>query len=180
MKKAGDEKLDMSSGSKCQKDQKNQDHKTNATYDENGMVGLVCARHDYPLLFCDLFHGERYVYCDILLDTYTMKLKAMFEKVNGPNDQLPKIYLYYDRPCHFQKHAKKHKVPFDAFITKYLVPKMHIKVHDRECKRDNDPGKCNGCGSTDGEACERLWASLSPLIHMVHTKRIGWICLVLL
>lgn len=36
-------------------------------FSEQGIFGIVCARHGTPLLFVDMYHGERFAYADFAL-----------------------------------------------------------------------------------------------------------------
>jgi hypothetical protein len=65
----------------------------NNKFDEKGVVGLFCARHGTPLLFLDIFTGERYGYIDMLLLEY---LKDKNEVKN--------VLFYYDVGCRYITH----------------------------------------------------------------------------
>lgn len=60
-------------------------------FDETGVFLLTCARHEVPLMACDMYTGERFSYCDFLL---TQLLKAYGYSC--------KIVLYYDVACSYK------------------------------------------------------------------------------
>jgi Kyakuja-Dileera-Zisupton transposase len=67
-------------------------------FDETGIFGLCCARHETPLIACNMFSGDRFVYLDKLLNM--IATKSMH-----PNDDR-QIYLGYDVACKYIAHVK--------------------------------------------------------------------------
>jgi hypothetical protein len=63
--------------------------------DETGIFGLFCARHGTPLLFTDIYRGERYGYCDHLL------AKILREYGEDRN-----VHLFYDVNCKYSVNFK--------------------------------------------------------------------------
>lgn len=64
-------------------------------FDESGLFGIVCARHDMPLLSCDMFGGEKFETADAVL------VRLLNE--SGLNKD---VKLFYDLGCKFQVHLK--------------------------------------------------------------------------
>jgi hypothetical protein len=62
--------------------------------DEKGLFGGFCARHEYPLAFAHLFHGERYAYPDMVLE-------EIFKRTNAARGM-----IFYDIACNYMKHVK--------------------------------------------------------------------------
>jgi hypothetical protein len=62
--------------------------------DEKGVFGAFCPRHEYPLVFCHIFHGERYAYPDEVLAEVFRRTEAK------------ESYVYYDIACNYIKHVK--------------------------------------------------------------------------
>lgn len=44
----------------------------------------------------------------------------------------------------------------------FVVPKMHIKGHNETCNGRYNYSYTRGAAQTDGEGCERVWASCNP------------------
>jgi hypothetical protein len=65
-------------------------------FDEKGVFGAFCARHESPLGLIDIKYGERFAYGHFLLEN----LKCM--NVNPVN----KLHLYYDVACRFGPYIK--------------------------------------------------------------------------
>lgn len=128
----------------------------NNKFDEKGVVGLFCARHGTPLLFMDIFTGERYAYIDMLL------LEYLKNKLNVKN-----VIFYYDVGCKYIAHFKQPKMQslckekgLDRINFKFVVPAMHVKAHQFPCPWRYNPKYITNNGNTDGETSERAWAYL--------------------
>ncbi len=82
--------------------------------DETGLFGCAC-RHEFPVLFLDLKHGERYMYVDIKGNKITVFFPTNFSLAYGEFilDSLiertadnVEIYVMYDIACTLYKHLK--------------------------------------------------------------------------
>lgn len=124
-------------------------------FDETGIMGLFCARHDIPLAFVDMYHGERYVYPDLLLKHFLKN-----------RNQNQTIYLYYDICCKYSIHLGQLK-ELEGFKIIPAIPKMHCNAHEEKCRRLMHPERIDGCGLTDAEGCERNWSYLGDFAHIV-------------
>ncbi len=65
-----------------------------SAYDEKGIFGSFCARHEYPLVFAHLFHGERLSYADLVLDQ------------TFANYSTKEATVFYDIACKYEKHVR--------------------------------------------------------------------------
>jgi hypothetical protein len=54
---------------------------------------------------------------------------------------------------------------------KTAVPVLHSYAHIQSCQVQRNPKYCEGFGSSDGEASERLWAYLNAFVKM--TRKMG-------
>jgi hypothetical protein len=138
----------------------NVDQKSNKR-DITGLFSLSCARHDIPLKFSNMFHGERYIYPKMVLEEVgiTPANKRHADGTLVLIGGLGTTYIFYDIGCKFGKS-------FGDTGFKYCVPKMHAYAHQGECFRRFHPSFVEGVGCCDGEGCERIWKALSPFVYM--------------
>ena len=128
--------------------------------DVKGLFGASCPRHDMPLQFSNMFHGERY----FNLTRYAYP-KLILNKLNitpqNERDQksLGTTFIFYDIACKFQSS-------FGDNGFKYCIPKMHVYAHNTQCFRRYHPLRTEGLGVVDGEGCERIWSMLSNFAYM--------------
>ncbi len=57
------------------------------SFDEKGVFGSFCPRHEYSLVFTHLFHGERLGYADLLVEAVTRRYET--EKATVFYDRVP-------------------------------------------------------------------------------------------
>ena len=81
------------------------------------------------------------------------------------------VYFLYDINCTFRKWLENHYPGLYSNISKFGIPIFHSYGHKLECQLQYNPRRIEGLGLTDGEDCERLWASLSSLVPMVRQMR---------
>lgn len=128
-------------------------------FDETGIFGASCARHGPIIKLTDTFKGERLSIFDyILIKTFL------------PNDKR-KLTVYYDVGCRYLPHIKKTPVlnvlPIMCFLL-VAVPIFHVYAHGIRCLKRMSPRVVQGCGMTDGEESERIWAMFGQ--HHKSTK----------
>ena len=127
--------------------------KSMTNLDETGVMGSVC-RHDIPLRYLNLFTGER--------SSSTIALiKSVVEQcpINTP------IHVQYDIACKFQRSLqfgdptlhKRIQLSLNAF---------HNYSHELRCQLQWGPLRTKGLGKSDGEGCERHWASMAHLVSV--------------
>lgn len=125
-------------------------------FDERGVFGLFCARHELPLLFVDMYHGERYAYPNYLL-------KLLSNHRTGTQ----KMFVNFDRACKYVPHLQQQGFyQHHRAYTIGLLPKAHAYCHGYACLRLFHPDRNTGCGKTDGECCERCWSYLGGFAKM--------------
>lgn len=143
-----------------------------SVFEDTGLMALVC-RHDRPLFVVTLRDpGERQYNAVALVNRLFKELPSSW-----------RVGLLYDIGC--QMHSSIVKVRFPSipvwFIGKLIasqynllpayssritwgVSTFHAFGHEFPCQAMYHPQKREGFGFTDGEGCERLWASLQKLI----------------
>jgi hypothetical protein len=70
-------------------------HRGSTAYDEKGVFGSFCARHEYPLAFAHIFHGERLSYADLILKEVAGRYRCT------------QATVFYDIACKYLKHVEK-------------------------------------------------------------------------
>ncbi|XP_035665583.1 uncharacterized protein LOC118408831 [Branchiostoma floridae] len=131
--------------------------------DVTGVFGGVC-RHDIPLKFANMFHGERFGYPVYLI-------KTLLDEASARNNRLRVIY---DVACSLTAHLTNSEhdgsLPLRlAMETRKLslaVDVFHSYGHQSLCQIKYSTRRLNGYGLTDGEGSERLWSSLRPFARM--------------
>jgi len=116
--------------------------------DETGVMGIACPRHGVILKAADIYGGEKYLYLDLLLESY---LKSKVPQ---------KLLVYYDIACRYQKHyyANSNISSLWRRKTLFAVPKFHVYAHVGACLSRFHPSSVRGAGLTDGEVLERIWS----------------------
>jgi len=61
--------------------------------DETGVFGVLCLRHEVPLIACDMFKGEKFSYPDMLL-------AKIVEEYGMTRD----YHVAYDLGCKYKAH----------------------------------------------------------------------------
>lgn len=123
-------------------------------FQSTGLVVLIC-RHDRPLFIADMTTpGERQFYVVALINQLLQHVPKH-----------TKIGILYDISCQLHRSAKKHRF-FGPELERMFfgVSVFHAYGHQWPCQLVYHPRKREGFGLTDGEGCERLWASLKKLI----------------
>ncbi|KAI1785018.1 hypothetical protein LXA43DRAFT_976457 [Ganoderma leucocontextum] len=133
----------------------------------SGVVGLSCARHMFalPCGTVDITGGESFAYPD-----YCM--------CSGLRPWLPlkRHYRGYDINCQYtvnlperlgdinEKFHDLSTIQADYFPwTMVGIGKFHVAAHQESCRSKYSYYYLPGSGMTDGEAPERIWASLNNL-----------------
>ncbi|CAG2254522.1 unnamed protein product [Mytilus edulis] len=119
----------------------------NKKLDVTGIFGSVC-KHDIPIYFADLAHGERLSYPVYIL-------KCVLE--NRPNDHL---VVMYDIACMLHKHLQKTNNKDLLEKCSFAVPVFHSFAHNTACQLTYGQRFADSTGMTDGEGIERLWSYL--------------------
>lgn len=123
-------------------------------FQSTGLVAVLC-RHDTPLFIADMTTpGERQFYVVALL-------RRLLQHAHSTTI----IGILYDVGCQFHRSVLKHDY-FGEDLTRMFfgVSVFHAFAHQWICQLVYHPRKREGFGLTDGEGCERLWASLKRLI----------------
>ncbi|KAF7307360.1 CxC2 domain-containing protein [Mycena indigotica] len=132
----------------------------------SGVAGCVCARHGLVRArgLGDLQKGERYANVDWIV-ACTLWTERLME-----------YGFAYDIVCQwminfFKRLAKIREgsadtttltTDFDDLEVVFGVPVWHAGAHDLQCRAHLALAYLLGMGKTDGEAMERIWASLNP------------------
>ncbi|XP_072022471.1 uncharacterized protein [Amphiura filiformis] len=99
-------------------------------------------------------HGERYAYPILLI-------KKLIE--DNPSSEL---VIVYDIACKIHSHLLKTKQADIAEAVELVLPCWHAYGHSAACQVLFSTKWVSGCGLTDGEGMERLWAYLRPFSAM--------------
>ncbi|XP_035688849.1 uncharacterized protein LOC118424401 [Branchiostoma floridae] len=120
--------------------------------DVTGVFGSVC-RHNIPLKFLNMFHGERFGYPVFLIRNLLRDAKL----------RNIKLKIIYDVACSLKAHLRKSK---DKEI-KEMLPQLSLAVdvfhsygHTPLCQVQYNTRRLEGYGLTDGEGVESLWSYL--------------------
>ena len=89
------------------------------------------------------------------------------------------LLITYDIACQYSKKffGRMRLLPPEASIEvkenmwSFVVPKLHIRGHERPCQERYALHLHPGAGQTDGEGIERLWAEVGPV--GVSTREMG-------
>ncbi|KAI8514450.1 hypothetical protein Bbelb_070410 [Branchiostoma belcheri] len=123
--------------------------------DVTGVFGSVC-RHDIPLKFLNMFHGERFGYPVYLI-------KQLLEDATLRNVRLRVIY---DVSCSLEAHLKHTKQTELLDKLSLAVDVFHSYGHNPLCQVKYSTRRLSGYGLTDGEGVERMWAYLRKFSRM--------------
>ncbi|KAF7323380.1 CxC2 domain-containing protein [Mycena chlorophos] len=131
-------------------------------YTTTGVGMAVCARHEFvlPNSVGDLQRGERYGNMDYILASALRHISRLL-----------RLVVSYDIACQWWKGLRDRldKLPplvrlsIILAMVRFVVPKMHIKGHTMACQLLFSLLLTLGCGQTDGEGIERLWAAINAL-----------------
>ncbi|XP_078676405.1 uncharacterized protein LOC144913536 [Branchiostoma floridae x Branchiostoma belcheri] len=125
--------------------------------DVSGVFGAAC-RHEVPLLFVNMTHGERLGYPVFVL-------QRLVQQAQGNNLQLQ---IIYDIACVLKAHLSDPKNKQEDLLAQLelAVPAFHIYGHKTRCQILYSPRRMEGFGLTDGEGMERLWSYLRPFFRV--------------
>ncbi|KAK7026742.1 hypothetical protein VNI00_015515 [Paramarasmius palmivorus] len=144
--------------------------KFNRGYATTGCLLCMCSRHELcePNGVVDLNRGEKF-----MLGDYAV---GASQKLSSP---LLKRVLSYDIACQYCKKFfdRMRLLPNEAAMEvseskwSFVIPKLHIRGHERPCQETFALHLHPGAGQTDGEGIERLWAEVGPV--GVSTREMG-------
>ncbi|KAK7020260.1 hypothetical protein VNI00_017752 [Paramarasmius palmivorus] len=144
--------------------------KFNRGYATTGCLLCMCSRHEIcePNGVVDLNRGEKFLLGDYALGASQRLSSAVLKRV-----------LSYDIACQYSKKffERMRHLPKEACIEmeeknwSFVVPKLHIRGHERPCQERYALHLHPGAGQTDGEGIERLWAEVGPV--GVSTREMG-------
>ncbi|XP_065906278.1 uncharacterized protein [Dysidea avara] len=126
--------------------------------DETAVMGSIC-RHEVPLRFFNLFHGERI--------SYAVYMMHCLQQLFPSHD----IKLLYDVSCTLQKHLQANSRDDLLSVFHLAIPIFHCFGHKLSCQIQFSPRIIEGFGLSDGEGMERMWSFLRPFSRM--TKEMG-------
>ncbi|CAI8020679.1 hypothetical protein GBAR_LOCUS12350 [Geodia barretti] len=126
--------------------------------DETGVMGAAC-RHEYPICFLSLQHGERISYSVLLLE----KLREKFRNHH--------IQFMYDIACTLKKHLMNAGRRDLLETVELAIPVFHAYGHKMACQIEFNPRSIPGFGLSDGEVLERLWSYLRRFSAMTKEMR---------
>ncbi|KAF7288168.1 CxC2 domain-containing protein [Mycena chlorophos] len=116
-------------------------------YTTTGVGMAVCARHEYGNMDYIVASALRHI------------------------SRLLRLVVSYDIACQWWKGLRErlqHLPPLVRLslvlaMVRFVVPKLHIKGHTLACQLLYSLHLTLGCGQTDGEGIERLWAAINAL-----------------
>ncbi|KAL0574400.1 hypothetical protein V5O48_007558 [Marasmius crinis-equi] len=139
-------------------------------YSTTSCILCLCTRHEIvePNGIADLDVGEKFWHTDWAISASQMHSDPSLTRV-----------LSYDICCQYHVHffERLTQVPEHIWIEihagcwRFVVPKLHIKGHGRDCQEKFAFHLLPGGGQTDGKGIERQWASLGPI--GMNTKEMG-------
>ncbi|KAL0573338.1 hypothetical protein V5O48_008616 [Marasmius crinis-equi] len=139
-------------------------------YAQTGAILCLCARHEIiePNGTVDTSKGEKFCLTDYAI--------ASSQKLS---DEFLDRVLSYDICCQYCRHfaSRMKELPEEIRLDirperwQFVVPKLHITGHNRECQENFAYHLLFGSGQTDGEGVERHWASIGPIA--TSTKEMG-------
>ncbi|KAL0568608.1 hypothetical protein V5O48_013381 [Marasmius crinis-equi] len=131
-------------------------------YTQTGAILCLCSRHEMiePNGTVDTNKGEKFCLTDYAI--------ASSQRLS---DQFLDRVLSYDICCQYcrnfasrMKELPEHiRMDIDPAKWQFVVPKLHITGHNRECQENFAFHLLVGSGQTDGEGVERHWASIGPI-----------------
>ncbi|KAJ7604746.1 hypothetical protein FB45DRAFT_880205 [Roridomyces roridus] len=131
-------------------------------YATTGVVMGVCARHEFvqPNGVGDLQKGERFANTDWVFASILRHLDPRIRKI-----------VSYDIVCQWAIYVLERLKELPPLIRlamllelfRFVIPKMHIHGHTRDCQVRYSLNYVPGSGQTDGEGIERPWASIGGI-----------------
>ncbi|XP_019614691.1 PREDICTED: uncharacterized protein LOC109462576 [Branchiostoma belcheri] len=125
--------------------------------DVTGVFGAAC-RHEMPLAFLNMSHGERLGY-----PVYMIQKLLMLKE-----DSNVRLKVVYDIACVLQKHLSNPRNGEVEMLDKIelAVPAFHAYGHITSCQLLYSTRRKEGFGLTDGEGMERMWSYLRPFFRV--------------
>ncbi|KAL0567977.1 hypothetical protein V5O48_014022 [Marasmius crinis-equi] len=131
-------------------------------YAQTGAILCLCARHEMiePNGTVDTNKGEKFCLTDYAIASSQRLSDEFLDRV-----------LSYDICCQYCRHfaSRMKDLPEEIRLHinpekwQFVVPKLHITGHNRECQENFAFHLLPGSGQTDGEGVERHWASIGPI-----------------
>ncbi len=131
-----------------------------------GVAGAACPHGMFlgPLITAE--KGERYHYAaQALHNVYAAIKDGRFQSDEVQKDR--KILLTYDIHCLWKAWLLTHSDPRTTAWRQFVDicgPVFHITTHDLKCFLTDNVRFRDGCGMRDGEAIERVWATLKERV----------------
>ncbi|KAF8124209.1 hypothetical protein EV363DRAFT_1403314 [Boletus edulis] len=145
------------------------DTKGNQGLSATGVGMIDCARHNMklPVDVGDLQKGEKYINMDYLF----------FSMLHHNSTNILKVS--YDVACQWNKHLwqcmdtlpSSMQLDVANMDDTFFIPKFHLPAHIAKCQTTYSFNFLPEVGHTDGEAPERGWANINPI--MLSTKEMG-------
>ncbi|KAF8433344.1 hypothetical protein L210DRAFT_3507098 [Boletus edulis BED1] len=145
------------------------DTKGNQGLSATGVGMIDCARHNMklPVGVGDLQKGEKYINMDYLF----------FLMLHHNSTNILKVS--YDVACQWNKHLwqcmdtlpSSMQLDVANMDDTFFIPKFHLPAHIAKCQTTYSFNFLPEVGHTDGEAPERGWANINPI--MLSTKEMG-------
>ncbi|KAK7054294.1 hypothetical protein VNI00_003487 [Paramarasmius palmivorus] len=135
----------------------------NKGYATTGALACICSRHEIcePNGLVDLSKGEKF-----LLGDYAV---GASQRLSSPSlNRVLSYDIFFDRLRSLPPEAS---VVVDESRWCFVVPKLHIRGHERRCQENYALHLLPGAGQTDGEGIERQWAEVGPI--GVSTREMG-------
>ncbi|XP_066272594.1 uncharacterized protein [Branchiostoma lanceolatum] len=129
---------------------------TQKKLDVTGVFGAAC-RHEMPLQFLNMKHGERLGYPVFLI-------RQLLQQAQ--NDKL-RLHVIYDIACNLKSHLSNPKNRQEHLLQQmqFSIPAFHIYGHKTPCQILYSTRRQEGLGLTDGEGMERIWSYLRPFFR---------------
>ncbi|KAF7315023.1 CxC2 domain-containing protein [Mycena indigotica] len=131
----------------------------------SGVAGCVCARHGLVRArgLGDLQKGERYANVDWIV-ACTLWTERLMEYGFAYDIVCQWMINFFKRLAKIREGSDTTTLTtdFDDLEVVFGVPVWHAGAHDLQCRAHLALAYLLGMGKTDGEAMERIWASLNP------------------
>ncbi|KAI1796811.1 hypothetical protein LXA43DRAFT_879378 [Ganoderma leucocontextum] len=133
----------------------------------SGVVGLSCTRHMFvfPCGTVDILGGESFAYADYCMCS-GLRPWLCLRRHNRGYDINCQYTIHLPERLH-DIHQKHHDLPTIQAVyfpwTMVGIGKFHVAAHQESCRSRYSYYYLPGSGMTDGEAPERIWASLNNL-----------------
>ena len=150
-------------------------------FSDTGLMAMVC-QHDRVLFMVNLWDpGEKRYYALALLKRLFQELPAswtagvLYDIGCQLHQTITKVGFSYclRNPSHLLFSSYYKLMPEFSSRIGWGVSVFHTFGHEAACQALYHPQKCPGFGCTDGEGCERCWASLQKLTGVL---RVSGVC----